>query len=72
MAVGEFETVLRAQVADARRELAAARVARDYPGIKSFGLRLRYLLEIAEEHRVELPGDGSPEDGAALMDESEM
>lgn len=59
--MGEFEAVLRAQVADARRELAAARGARDYDGIKSFGLRLRYLLDIAEEHRVELLEDMAPE-----------
>jgi hypothetical protein len=59
-AVGEFEAVLRAQVAEARRELAAAREVRDYPGIRSFGLRLRYLLEIAQEHRVQVPGDDTP------------
>jgi hypothetical protein len=56
-AVGEFEAVLREQVVAARRELAAARTARDYAGIKSFGLRLRYLLEIAQEHHVSLPED---------------
>jgi len=59
-AVGEFEAVLRAQVADARRLLAAAREARDYAGIRSFGLRLRYLLEIAGEHQVQLPADDAP------------
>ena len=53
--VGEFEAVLREQVAAARRELAVAREVRDYAGIRSFGLRLRYLEEIAEENRVELP-----------------
>lgn len=56
-AVGEFEAVLRAQVADARRLLAVAREARDYAGIRSFGSRLRYLLEIAQEHQVEMPVD---------------
>jgi hypothetical protein len=53
--VGEFEEALRAQVAQARRELAAARRERDYAGIKTFGLRLRYLLDIAAEHQVEVP-----------------
>lgn len=52
--MGEFETVLRAQIAATRRELVVARGARDYPGIRSFGLRLRYLLDIAEEHGVEV------------------
>lgn len=67
-AEGEFEAVLREQVAQARRALAAAREARDYDGIKSYGLRLRYLLAIAEEHRVELPEDESP--GAAAAGET--
>lgn len=56
-AAGDFEAVLRAQVAEARRELAVARGARDYPGIRSLGLRLRYLLEIAEENGVQVPSD---------------
>lgn len=64
-AVGEFEAVLRAQVAQARRDLASARAGRDYAGIRSFGLRLRYLLAIAEEHRIEVPEDDAPGDGAA-------
>jgi len=63
-AVGEFEAVLRAQVAAARRELAAAREAHDYAGIKSYGLRLRYLLEIAEEHGLTVPEDEEPDTGA--------
>lgn len=67
--MGEFEAVLRAQIAAARRELAAARETRDYPGIRSFGLRLRYLLDIAEEHGVELPEAGSLGSGAGLTDE---
>lgn len=65
-AVGEFEATLRAQIADAHRSLATARAARDYAGIRSFGLRLGYLLEIAEEQRVQLPPDGSP--GSAVGD----
>lgn len=67
-AVGEFEAVLRAQVAQARHQLTAAREARDYDGIKSYGLRLRYLLAIAEEHHVQLPEDESP--GAAAAGET--
>lgn len=62
--MGEFQVVLREQVAAARRELAAARAARDYTGIRSCGLRLRYLLDIAEEHHVELPEGDTP--GEAL------
>lgn len=65
--MGEFEAVLRAQVAQARLDLVAARAARDYAGIRSFGLRLRYLLEIAEEHGVELPEPETP-DGAAARE----
>ena len=68
--MGEFETVLRAQVADTRRGLMAARAARDYDAIRSYGLRLRYLLDIAEEHRVELPEDEAPAGKAALTDEN--
>ncbi|MBS2964271.1 hypothetical protein KGA66_14520 [Actinocrinis puniceicyclus] len=64
MATGEFEAVLRAQVAEARHRLAAARADRDYAGIKSYGQRLRYLLDIAAEHQVELPGDDAPQDRA--------
>lgn len=64
-AVGEFEAVLRAQIADAGRALATAREARDYAGIRSVGLRLRYLLDIAEEHQVELPADDAVDSAAA-------
>jgi hypothetical protein len=66
-AVGEFEAVLRAQVAEARGALAAARESRDYAGIRSYGLRLRYLLAIAEEHNVQVE-DESP--GAAAAGET--
>ena len=59
-AVGEFQVVLREQVAAARRELVLARAARDYAGIRSCGLRLRYLLDIAAEHHVELPEGDTP------------
>jgi hypothetical protein len=64
-AVGEFGATPRAQIADARRALAHAREARDYAGIRSFGLRLRYLLEIAGEHRVQLPPDEARGDASA-------
>jgi hypothetical protein len=62
-AVGEFSVVLRGQVAAARRALAAAREARDHAGIVSHGLRLRYLLQIAEEHGVDLPDGDTPGGG---------
>ncbi len=68
--MGEFETVLRAQIADTRRGLTAARAARDYDAIRSYGLRLRYLLDIAEEHRVELPEDEAPPGTTVLTDEN--
>jgi hypothetical protein len=48
------------QAAQTRRELARACQARDDAEITSIGLQLRYLLEIAEEHRVELPRDDQP------------
>jgi hypothetical protein len=67
--VGEFEVALREQVVAASRELAAARAARDYAGIKSFGLRLRYLLEIAQEHHVQLPEDEQPDAPQAAADQ---
>jgi hypothetical protein len=68
-AVGEFEAVLRAQIAETRRGLAAARAARDYEGIKTCGLRLRYLLDIAEEHGVEVSEAPAPKPGASRTDE---
>ena len=51
--VGEFASTLRAQITAARAELEAARAGRDFEGIRSCGLRLRYLLDIAEEHRID-------------------
>jgi hypothetical protein len=64
-AAGEFEAVLRAQVVEARRELESARALRDYAGVKSFGLRLRYLLDIAAEHGVDVPENEAAESDAA-------
>lgn len=59
-AVEGFEAVLREQIAAARRELAAAREVCDYDGVRSYGLRLTYLLQIAEENRVELAEGDMP------------
>ncbi len=52
-AVGEFASTLRAQITAARAQLEAARGGRDFEGVRSAGLRLRYLLEIAEEHLID-------------------
>lgn len=52
--VSEFETELRQQVAEAYRALQEAQ-AEDEPGaIKAYSQRMRYLVEIAEEHGVDL------------------
>ncbi len=52
--VSEFETELRRQMADAYRALQEAQ-AEDEPGaIKAYSQRMRYLVEIAEEHGVDL------------------
>jgi hypothetical protein len=52
--VSEFETELRQQVADAYRAMQEAQ-AEDEPGaIKAYSLRMGYLVEIAEEHGVDL------------------
>ncbi len=63
--MGEFEAVLHAQVAEARRQLTAAREARDYAGVRAYGSRLRYLLDIAAEHRAELTPDEAAAQAAA-------
>jgi hypothetical protein len=53
-ALSEFETELRQQVADAYRALQEAQ-AEDEPGaIKAYSARMGYLVEIAEEHGVDL------------------
>jgi hypothetical protein len=52
--VSEFETELRQQVAEAYRALQEAK-AEDEPGaIKAYSQRMRYLVEIAEDHGVDL------------------
>ena len=52
--MSEFETELRRQMADAYRALQEAQ-AEDEPGaIKAYSQRMRYLVEIAEEHGVDL------------------
>jgi hypothetical protein len=52
--VTEFETELRQQVAEAYRALQEAQ-AEDEPGaIKAYSQRMGYLVEIAEEHGVDL------------------
>ena len=50
----EFETELRQQVAEAYQALQEAQ-AEDEPGaIKAYSQRMGYLVEIAEEHGVDL------------------
>lgn len=52
--MSEFETELRQQVADAYQALQEAQ-AEDEPGaIKAYSARMGYLVEIAEEHGVDL------------------
>ena len=52
--MSEFETELRRQMADAYRALQEAQ-AEDEPGaIKDYSQRMRCLVEIAEEHGVDL------------------
>lgn len=52
-AVGDFADTLRAQIADARARLEAARVAKDIEAITAHLLRLRYLLDVAAENGVD-------------------
>jgi hypothetical protein len=59
-AVGEFADTLRAQIAEARAELAAARGTKDIDAITPPLLRLRYLLEVAEDNGVEAGEDETP------------
>jgi hypothetical protein len=58
--VGEFAAVLRQQIVAARQELEAAREAGEPAGIKSYGLRLRYLLDVAEEHHIDVEHVDAP------------
>jgi hypothetical protein len=53
-AVGEFADALRAQIAEARAELAVARATKDIDAITPPLLRLRYLLDVAAENGVEV------------------
>lgn len=52
--VSEFETELRQQVAEAYRALQEAQLEDEPGAIKAYGQRMRYLVEIAEEHGVDL------------------
>ena len=66
-AAGEFAAVLRAQITDARTELGQARESKDLEGIRSLGLRLRYLLEVAADNGIDTDdaaGTGSTEHAA--------
>ena len=63
-----FAGLLRAQIAATRSRLEAARAGRDYPGIRSVGLRLRYLLEMAQDRGID-PDRGAIGPGRA--DESD-
>ena len=52
--MSEFETELRRQVAEAYRALQEAQ-SEDEPGaIKAYSQRMGYLVEVAEEHGVDL------------------
>lgn len=52
--MSEFETELRQQVAEAYRALQEAQAEDEPSAIKAYSQRMRYLVEIAEEHGVDL------------------
>jgi hypothetical protein len=52
--VSEFETELRQQVAEAYRALQEAQTDDEPGAIKAYSARMGYLVEIAEEHGVDL------------------
>jgi len=52
--VSEFETELRRQVADAYQALQDAKAEDELGAIKAYSQRMGYLVEIAEEHGVDL------------------
>jgi len=59
--VDTFAAVLRGQIATGRRDLERARGARDWAGVRSCGLRLRYLLDMAAEQRIAEDGPTMPD-----------
>ena len=56
----QFAAVLRGQIAAGRADLERARGARDWAGVRSCGLRLRYLLDMAEQQQVAEDGPAMP------------
>jgi hypothetical protein len=60
--MGEFEKVLREQIAAAVDGMLAARSAGDAEEAKSFRARLGYLLGIAAEHRITVDLASLPEE----------
>ncbi|HET9169144.1 MAG TPA: hypothetical protein VFN97_06895, partial [Actinospica sp.] len=64
--VGEFADVLRAQIAETREKLEAARAARDFETITPQVLRLRYLLDVAVENGIGVEEDTWSSTGSAM------
>lgn len=57
--MGEFADALRAQIAEARARLKAARTTEDIEAVTPHLLRLRYLLAVAAENGIEAAGEDS-------------
>ncbi|WP_316521545.1 hypothetical protein [Kitasatospora brasiliensis] len=50
-----FDQELREQLAQARRDLAAARAAGDADGVQAYEGRVATLLRLAAQHGIDLP-----------------
>ncbi|MEV0536270.1 hypothetical protein [Kitasatospora sp. NPDC050463] len=50
-----FDQELREQLAQARKELAAARTAEDADGVQAYEGRIAGLLRLAAQHGIALP-----------------
>lgn len=70
-AVGEFADALRAQIAEARTLLEAARATKDIEAITPHLLRLRYLLDVAADSGIDAGGEDAAEPASLLETDQE-
>ncbi|MER6366507.1 hypothetical protein [Kitasatospora sp. NPDC001527] len=57
-----FDQELREQLAQARKELAAARAEGDADGVQAYEGRITALIRLAAQHGIDLPHDDREEE----------
>ncbi|MFF7459643.1 hypothetical protein [Kitasatospora sp. NPDC008115] len=57
-----FDQELREQLAQARKELAAARTEGDADGVQAYEGRIASLIRLAAQHGITLPHDAQEEE----------